>query len=96
LLKAQPGRSAASEAAIGLITMNRTASTHLANRSAVRAILGGLTIAIGRFFQRLAENDRMRRDAAILLRMNDHALQDIGLNRADVQFAVRNGCLPDR
>ncbi len=45
---------------------------------------------------RAAKALRLKRDIADVNAMDDHMLRDIGLNRADISFAVRTGRLPDR
>jgi uncharacterized protein YjiS (DUF1127 family) len=46
--------------------------------------------------RRLRQSRRFARDVEHLQAMGDHMLRDIGLNRADISYAVHNGKLPDR
>lgn len=62
--------------------------------------LGRLSTPIAGFFrsrlERVARAVRIKREVADLRAMDDYILRDIGVHRADISFAVRNGRLPDR
>ena len=55
---------------------------------------------LGRFVKRkmnrIAERRRRRRDADLLLLMDDRMLADIGLRRCEIEHAIRYGRRPDR
>jgi uncharacterized protein YjiS (DUF1127 family) len=55
-----------------------------------------LILEARKLIQRAARFVRASRDLSDVRAMNDHALRDIGLSRADIYFAIRTGRLPDR
>lgn len=61
-------------------------------------IAKAVTALMGLFgnHRRLRQSRRFARDVKNLQAMSDHMLRDIGLNRADIFYAVHNGSLPDR
>jgi uncharacterized protein YjiS (DUF1127 family) len=42
------------------------------------------------FFRRIIERYRRRRDAALLAKLDDHILTDIGLTRFDIDMLARS------
>ena len=76
---------------ISIVNTPRTPSRAKPTRPWLAVLARSATHRIVRIGERIRESRRTRRDASAMLSMDDRMLADIGVQRSEVEYAVRYG-----